>query len=516
MVGSVPTTSSHSSAMSEPLSSSVHTSSYDVCDLQDAEKLTPENAETTLFFSISTDREVYYGNDYVTGTVNIQSVAPVVVPRICVAVMCRYVCKNRVSLQYRKAHTIFRCMKIIGREYSVPAGSTSIPFSFMLPTDMPASMQHPLCTVRWDIRLFRYDRQTNMALTRKSFRMSSLYYPLPGLTPTVQAERPSVFNNSTVVRVEASVSKNIYTADNPIDLHIAFHFMKKTVRLRKVSASVVQKVEHHEADQILSRSCVILDKSTLNSSKWKKRSITTKNGVALDHTFALLLTSKVSGDTCVAVQGNDCSESSLVPTTHTRCYNSIVWILVTYSVEISISLCGAADIELSIPIIVEGSTASSVRAGLDPETLEDCKTFPTVGEDPPEYEHHRISSTCSYTSLRRDSADTVFSSLVDEQKAQVKRYASFPSLLSRTKSLVGTRNSSLIQGAISESSADEEEVRLSTPYAENRKVCKIKTADKNNVGRSFSMSKLFGRQQASGMTNKDTGPPSFLEAVQFV
>ncbi|KNC78662.1 hypothetical protein SARC_08920 [Sphaeroforma arctica JP610] len=508
---------------------------------REAHKPDSPSTDSPTCFSITTERDVYYGNDLVNGEVNFKSLTEVVIPRVCVAVMCRYVCKNRTSLQYKKAHTIFRSMKVIGRDYVVPVGQSSIPFSFILPTDMPASMQHVFCTVRWDLRLFRYDTNTNLALTRKAFLMSSLYYPLPGLTPTVQMERPALLRKGTAVRMEASLTKDIFTAGAPIDVHIAFHLLKRSVKVRKVVASVIQRVEHHEADQVLSWSTTVLDRSTLNSSSLnRKLNNTTEKGTALDHTFALRPYVQEDMGNAVALQNTAGDAGALVPTTHTRCHNSIVWILVTYMVDIKATLFGAPDIEMSLPLVIEGCTAI-VSDNLDATALNNCKTFPTVGEDPPEYADYKMQSTRSYTSLRRNSIDTVFAkpedvplpTAVKETNSKIIRRATLPGMLTRPKStttLARPQGHSIkehVESDVSEEAAcvtnggfeeNQQEVEDNVAMVRIRNVRSL-LSGKLFGGRSRSMS-VDETRRSQNRERQDSllaqGPPSFLEALQFI
>ena len=68
------------------------------------------------------------------------------------------------------------------------------------------------------------DRKARMplaTLAKAIFRKRSLYYPLPGYRPTVQAER--TLRNGQVLRVEASLPKDVFGPREPVEVTVVVH-----------------------------------------------------------------------------------------------------------------------------------------------------------------------------------------------------------------------------------------------------------------------------------------------------
>eukprot|EP01134_Creolimax_fragrantissima_P004438 CFRG4438T1 len=366
-------------------------------------------------YSVQLDRQVYYGNDQVTGAVEIFTSETVLLPVVRVAVVCRYLYKEEYCTKRMTGHTIYSADKIIGRQYIVSPGKTSIPFNFSLPVDMPVSINHALCNVKWDVRLFQTNGKINKSVAHRRFKASALYYSNFGSIPTTQVENMSASSGRPKLRAEAHLARDVYTEGAAIDVNLALHCLKRGVTVTSVNANVTQRIKFDTGGE--GRLCTTkLDAAMLIPATWNQKwTKVNTGGKAFTHKFALVpcLPKIINTDT-LAIQNSiskDGSRKATLPPsmylTHGRKAGGLT---VSYTVDLKVGVRGGSDLSFSLPFTLQGFINTDTISAIS-TNLRDCITFAVMPDQdlPPEYTRHKRESMRSYTSLRKNSLDTIFS-----------------------------------------------------------------------------------------------------------
>eukprot|EP01134_Creolimax_fragrantissima_P003237 CFRG3237T1 len=405
--------------------------------LFDSDMLRSEELFRYAQYSIELDvnRELFYGNDILRGSVVIRTGAKIKIPQMSVICECKYVMKQSMYYGSSASNIIFSSQKdIIASSFEIEAGETMIPFVFHLPSDMPASVRHSFCDIKWELRLVQGTRSSisyKKALVVREFKTSTLFHPLMGMKPTVQREVESksklerIENNSNVdtsgpsmdknsaLRVEVSLSNDTYSEGKPVDVSVAMHKNTKNISIRNLVACITQKVTFvgqydTRHSMIASRLEETMITPRMRKKKWIK---VATGGKAISMTFALLprVPDNDRTDKMLALQylptksstsnKERSVEASLSPTMRVYSADFQHLFIVSYTVDLTILLNGAKDMNISIPFLLEGQSVG-IR--------EDCKTFPLTWDEPPIYDHYPSYSSSSYTTLRMNSKDTVF------------------------------------------------------------------------------------------------------------
>ncbi|KNC80415.1 hypothetical protein SARC_07222 [Sphaeroforma arctica JP610] len=378
-----------------------------------------EDGSPSAEYAVELDRSMYYGNDIVSGNVRVSTKIDILVPRVKVAVVCTF----RLNLPFvaygsnacRKVHI---CSKVLCRDLIVEAGSTSIPFSFHLPSEMPSSMTHGFCSITWDVRLFHVSENSPKVLAYKKFKTTALYYAHTNSPPRVQYESPCPSTGQHQLRAELSLSRDVYRCNEPVDFTVVLHKLNKHIKVKSIRAKIIQKVVVEKSVDSSETNCTV-DESCFRYKACKSKWIAVTTGIASTHSSCLIPKSACNPNFKLATntyKGDEDATISLSPSICLADSHGKNHFTVSYAVQVEIKVKGSANVLLCVPFSLQSSHVvlddlAPSRLGVD---LLDFYSFPVPIEQPPEYQHHENLSVGSYTSLRRDSVNSVFCAKVRE------------------------------------------------------------------------------------------------------
>ncbi|KNC76623.1 hypothetical protein SARC_10887 [Sphaeroforma arctica JP610] len=371
--------------------------------------LCPENLDhliakfssKSLVFKVAVDRKLYYGNDCVNGEVTINSDQVNELLMIKVQLSCRMRWRYGDS---SSIYTIYRERKTLALKYRLEQGLNKIPFAFTLPTEVLNSLEHNQVNVSWDARLLSYEEASNMdtvAYTR--FHVSSLYYS-NFVTPRTQGEISSFTKNTVTVRAEASLQQDVHVAGEPVHCHIELLKLQANTKVRRVKATLKQHVTSHFKNDHMDRTSVI-DTATVGHvsrlSNWEHVARDSKVlGISLDVGLMADVPKKLKSS--VAVQKHKRDRMHLTPSTCIFGTSNSPGLLVSYSVEVCIETSTGADLVLSVPFTLQGSTDNTP---LPVENLEECLTFALTNDEPPIYDDYICESESTFSPIHSTSIE---------------------------------------------------------------------------------------------------------------
>eukprot|EP01134_Creolimax_fragrantissima_P003238 CFRG3238T1 len=319
-------------------------------------------------FSITSDQFVYYGGDTIKATLHIELEENFSIPRICVGVFCRYVCKDPSSSHFRRAHTLYSEVKILRKDYYASKGVTPLTFLFTLPNDVPLTLKHSFCNIRWDLRMFNYEGNTDKTLTRMHFHTSSRPDPAITALPAAEKESQGIFQKGASIRLDANLIKPYYQIHQPVTVEYNFKHLSRAVRIRTLRSYIRQHVILHEGCRIVGETKTHLHKTPL------KRHTSHRNSMddpavdnlkgKLTYNLSTSLPHDVTSDTAVSQFISENGEwiTELSPSMDTNFGNARVWVEVKYEIVLKAKLFGARNIKLAVPFILHGSSTESTLA----------------------------------------------------------------------------------------------------------------------------------------------------------
>eukprot|EP01134_Creolimax_fragrantissima_P004487 CFRG4487T1 len=375
-----------------------------------------DSMPSCLSYNVKLDRKLYYGNDLVTGTLEIDANQPVVLPVVRMAVFCHFIMIESFQFKRIARHPMYSSTAIIAREFYVAEGITSLPFSFRLPCDAPVSVKLPFCSVQWEVKLLGTSGIVHNTLSSCRFSTAVLYYSI-GSSPKAQCEFLSKRNNAKL-RAEVSLSRDVYSDGDAVDVQLSVHMREKSPSIKSIRACITQRAQvvGAEPPDGWKKLNTQIDESYLLPKSLKYKWAPVKaGGKAFSHTFGLVaqVPANMSTNSRLAIQKRGSNKIVLPPSTYLGGTKYEPGLMVSYTVDVKIKFHGYASVEWSVPFNLQAATTKLDVVGFEAPlpTLDDYKIFPLALELPPEYDEHVLGSTHSYTSLRLDSADSVFSSI---------------------------------------------------------------------------------------------------------
>eukprot|EP01134_Creolimax_fragrantissima_P004488 CFRG4488T1 len=373
-----------------------------------------ESTSSSLSYNLKLDRKLYYGNDLVSGILEIDSNQRDVLQVVRMAMFCHFIITESIKPKRMSRHTIYSTSEIIAREFYVAEGVTSLPFSFRLPSDAPVSVQLPFYSIQWDVRLLTAGKIVHDTIIRHGFETATLYYST-GSSPTAQCEVLSTRTNAKL-RAEVSLSRDVYSDGDAVDVQLSIHMLKKSICIKSIRACITQRVKvvGVEPPDGWKKLNTQIDGSYLLPKSLKYKWAPVKaGGKAFTHTFGLVaqVPANMSTNSRLAIQKRGSNKIVLPPSTYPSGTTYTPGLMVSYTVDVTIKFHGYPSVECSVPFTLQASTAQLDVVGNEVplSTLEDCKIFPLALDLPPSYDKHVEESTPSYTTLRLDSENSIFS-----------------------------------------------------------------------------------------------------------
>eukprot|EP01134_Creolimax_fragrantissima_P004197 CFRG4197T1 len=316
-------------------------------------------------YKIELNKAVYHGNDNVNGSIIIKSKAAGVLHLLRLAVVCRLELKEQSFSKkcIGGSETIYSSVKVVARDYKAVVGTTNIPFSFALPSDVPVSVSIAFCRIIWDVRILGEERVYGSPVYAfREFLMSVVYSSIDSTRRFVLGDGTSKFRRR--LHVEASLSRDIYSEGEPVDVNLNLHRLKNSICVKSVNATIVQHVELveaiHEGATATERINTIQQAEFL-PCHWGEWTKVESGGCALSLRFSLLAQLPDMIDTDgLALQTIKDEENHLSPSIHLVADDCSVGLSVSYSLKIKISIRCGKDIQLSVPFGLQGNKFGSV------------------------------------------------------------------------------------------------------------------------------------------------------------
>ncbi|KNC86937.1 hypothetical protein SARC_00939 [Sphaeroforma arctica JP610] len=375
-------------------------------------------------FTLDVHTPIVYDHGLVTGFLKIVALENGIIEKLSVLLVCTLTVKRIDTPNIQRVCPVYQKEVVLGQQVECRKGETDHPFSFVVPPGMPSSFRNGSCAVTWEVRSTDRSCAMQPVVTRCLFNKTSIYRTLPGFIPTAQAERKMFMNPSKRIKVEAELSADVYTAGTPIEVCVKILNDYKLLYLKRVKAKVVQSCEAWMEGRRLFAREVDLDWSKHEVKNWEKLRVgefkpleseadqqVADEKSAVSKTFALL--PRIDKRHKCAVQkmsigrdseGQPMSQPCLPPTTDYASRDTGLWVFIKYYVSIKCDVQGADSIEFKLNVTLQSQIQDTDNFSAD---IENCLVFSPM-DDPPEYDALQTKSKTSYTSLRRNSMDSVF------------------------------------------------------------------------------------------------------------
>eukprot|EP01134_Creolimax_fragrantissima_P007548 CFRG7548T1 len=389
---------------------------------------------------IAIHNPIVFDHGRLAGTLLVTAVEEGVMQKVAVSLVCSLVVKRTDMINLQRVWSLYESEQVVRRDNMFKKGLTSIEFVFALPSGMPCSFGNGTCSVDWEVRFIDRTNPIRPSTTRCRILKASIYRSLPGFIPTAQAERKLFMNSSKRIRIEAQLSSDVFTAGTPIGVCIKIHNDYKLLHVKRVKTKVVQTCEAWVEGRRLFAREVDLDFSKHDAKQWEKLKVeglsatdmesptTNKNhsfrsGVVTNKEFALLPRIDKRGRCAVqktiigkSADGKAITKTCLAPTTGYTLQETGMWVFIKYLVVIKCEVYGAEDINFTLNATLQNQMIENDADGaID---MESCLVFSPM-DSPPEYNGLNINSKTSYTSLRRNSTDSVFARVPSLQFSNV-------------------------------------------------------------------------------------------------
>jgi len=363
---------------------------------------------------VTLERDVYYDNEEVRGNVAITALRRYVkLHNLMIVLWARLVVIDdgvsgeMVSLHISKRPTT--------EYFIVDAGSTeNIPFIFTIPPGTPASIYSKHGIIQWRVAaVYEKDAKTVSAIGSKIFRKASLYHSLQTFFPTSQNEKR--LGSGNLLRVEASLSKDVYAIDEAIEISLTIH-ENKTTKLPAIKGVNVRLFQHCFAR----KGARIVMKPTKSKLAKLKEKIDAFRIVHLEHGGCVaekavhliceLADQQFPKFAYQIIQRSNPKEdvpriNGFAPTV--KYFNEDKEVVVKYEVEVEVLLPDGNDITLSLPFTMQNQRSEALRITQEDEVELSLKlpVFAALDDDLPAYDDVQHLSLPTYTSLRRASVD---------------------------------------------------------------------------------------------------------------
>eukprot|EP00123_Amoebidium_parasiticum_P007415 comp18112_c0_seq1/m.18776 comp18112_c0_seq1/g.18776 ORF comp18112_c0_seq1/g.18776 comp18112_c0_seq1/m.18776 type:complete len:500 (-) comp18112_c0_seq1:65-1564(-) len=203
----------------------------------------------TFEITFEGDREVYYENDTILGTVictELKERTPV--SKLRAVVVCDVTYKDSLGLLW--TDRIYREHVDIKTDTDFLEVGVSKKFDFKIPvpTDLPPTLavQYPEAKgsshrgVTWSLRIVSEDADGSAkVLTAREFFKGAVYEKC--LAPKGEATRRDLTNNTKELVVEAELGKNVYVHGEPVDVHVRVR-NDTSSQVKSITCKIYQKV----------------------------------------------------------------------------------------------------------------------------------------------------------------------------------------------------------------------------------------------------------------------------------
>lgn len=372
--------------------------------------------------SIKAERDLYYDNEEIRGevTFNENHKKTTTYRSVMIILWARYI--EFVNGATGEVFTIHMLKRPVAHELVMEPGETkTVPFTFTVPANSPPSVNTRFGAVQWRVALVHENASGRgvSAAASKLFRKASLYHSLPAFVPTAQNEVKLV-GSGNMLRAEARLSKDVYSPDEEVQVHITVHEADthKVPTVTGVKAKVMQHMWVRKNGKPAMRQVDMrLAKVTSDIAKWDITHLTNGMGTVAEHTLSLTptLDSPVQRPRCAyqIVQRADYAKklthkNTLPPTC--KFSDNGKEVLIQYEVLLEVRVPSGNDIILTLPFVLQSAPEEALRANTEPdeEFMFKVPMFAALDDELPEYEDVGRLSLPTYSSLRRNSVDTVF------------------------------------------------------------------------------------------------------------
>lgn len=372
--------------------------------------------------SITAERDLYYDNEEIRGevTFNDNHKKSTTYRSVMIILWARYI--EFVNGATGEVFTIHMLKRPVAHEMVMePGDKKTVPFTFTVPANSPPSVNTRFGAVQWRVAIVHENASGRgvSAAASKLFRKASLYHSLPAFVPTAQNEVKLV-GSGNMLRAEARLSKDVYSPDEEVQVHITVHEADtfKVPTVTGVKAKVMQRMWVRKNGKPAMRQVDMrLAKVTSEIATWDITHLANGMGTVAEQTLSLTpaLDSPHQRPRCAyqIVQRADYAKklthkNTLPPTC--KYSDNGKEVLIQYEVQLEIRVPSGNDILLSLPFVLQSAPEEALRVNTEPEDEFMLKVpmFAALDDELPEYEDVGRLSLPTYSSLRRNSVDTVF------------------------------------------------------------------------------------------------------------